>query len=305
MTIYIDIIFLENIIMNYILLYSSLLLFKRGKNGNIKKEKKKEKKREKIRILIGAIIGATYTVCTYIFMVENSLSSIVKILMSIFIVYISFNPQNIQQMWKGLMVFYLVSFVFGGAAFAVIYYINDTGISQILNLELTIFIITILIGIYLINMLVKIMRSRISKDDIYCEIEVYLEGKKTKCKAMIDTGNFLKEPISGTSVVILEKEKLENCISSDILNNLVEIVKGDFSKIDKEIQQKYITKLKIIPFSSLGNPNGILLGIKCERLRIIQKDETRNIEEVIIGIYDKELTKSKKYCALIGTELLN
>ena len=39
-------------------------------------------------------------------------------------VYIAFNPQKLKNLCKKLLIFYLTSFVFGGAAFALIYIVK-------------------------------------------------------------------------------------------------------------------------------------------------------------------------------------
>ena len=121
---------------------------------------------------------------------------------------------------------------------------------------------------------------------------------------MIDTGNMLKEPITNTPVVVVEHTLLYQCIPKEILNNLENIIGGDFEKIPDKIKQEYILKLKLIPFSSLGKQNGMLLGIKPEYLKIITEEPEKTQKNVIIGIYNKSLTKRGEYRALMGMELL-
>jgi hypothetical protein len=41
-----------------------------------------------------------------------------------------------------------------------------------------------------------------------CDLEIFYKGKMKKIKTMIDTGNFLKEPITQTDVIIVEKNSL-------------------------------------------------------------------------------------------------
>lgn len=48
----------------------------------------------------------------------------------------------------------------------------------------------------------------------------------------------------------------------------------------------------------------MLIGIKADNI-IIKKEDTENIKEnIIIGIYNKSLTKKGEYRALFGIELL-
>ena len=60
---------------------------------------------------------------------------------------------------------------------------------------------------------------------MFCEIEVEFSGKIIKAKAMIDTGNLLKEPITNTPVVIFEHILLYDYIPKEILDNLENIMR--------------------------------------------------------------------------------
>ena len=48
----------------------------------------------------------------------------------------------------------------------------------------------------------------------------------------------------------------------------------------------------------------MLIGIKPEELTVINDENENKINNVIIGIYNKSLTKRGEYRALIGIELL-
>lgn len=110
MTIYIDVILIENLLMNYIILYAT---------GIVLKIKIKH-----LRLFFASLIGAIYTVISYISKVEIYSNFILKFLLSIVIIYVAFNPQKAKILWKDILIFYLTSFVFGGAAFALIYIIK-------------------------------------------------------------------------------------------------------------------------------------------------------------------------------------
>ena len=65
-----------------------------------------------------------------------------------------------------------------------------------------------------------------------------------------------------------------------------------------------MSKLKFIPFSSLGKQNGMLLGIKPNYIKVISNETETLNENVIIGIYNKSLTKRGEYRALVGIDLI-
>lgn len=295
MTIYIDIVLIENLIMNYIILFTTGLILKL--------------KIKHIRLIIGSLLGAVYSIIAYMGVLEIYSSFILKIILSILIVYIAFNPQNIKKMWKDILIFYLTSFVYGGVAFALIYIIKPQDILMKNGLFLGTYPLkTVMLGAIVAFTIImtafKIAKSKISKKDMFCEIEIKINEKIVKAKAMIDTGNMLKEPITNTPVVVVEHTLLYECMPKEILNNLEEIIGGDFKNVTDNIREKYILKLKLIPFSSLGKQNGMLLGIRPEYLKIITEEQEEIKKDVIIGIYNKSLTKKGEYRALMGIELL-
>ena len=81
---------------------------------------------------------------------------------------------------------------------------------------------------------------------MFCLVKISLDKKIVQIKAIIDTGNFLKEPITQTPVIVVEKQALEKIIPKYILNNIEEIIKGR----DVDLGE-YISKIRLIPFKSL------------------------------------------------------
>ena len=216
MTIYIDVVLIENIIMNSIILYATAIVIK--------------DKQQLGRIIIASILGAIYSIIAYVSILEIYSNIILKFILSIIIFYIAYNPQNIKQLGKNIVIFYLVSFVFGGATFALFYIIKPQEILMKNGLFLGTYplksvMLAAIISFMIIIVTFKIVKTKISKKDMFCEIEVAINKKEIKAKAMIDTGNLLKEPITNTPVVILEHTLLYEYIPKEILNNLEKIIR--------------------------------------------------------------------------------
>lgn len=295
MTIYIDVVLLENLIMNYIILFTTGLVMKI--------------KTKHIRLILASLLGAIYSVIAYAGILKAYSSMILKFILSIIIVFVAYNPQSVKRLCKTLLLFYLTSFVFGGAAFALIYIVKPQDIIMKNGLFLGTYPLkTVMLGAIIAFCVIiaafSVVKNRISKKALFCEIEIKVNGKIVKTKAMVDTGNLLKEPITNTPVVVVESTLLYECIPKEILYNLENIIGGDFEKVPNNIKEQYISKLKLIPFSSLGKTNGMLLGIKADYIKIRTDEQETEKNNVIIGIYDKSLTKRGEYQALIGIELL-
>jgi len=238
MTIYIDVVIIENLIMNYIILFATGIILKN--------------KIHHMRLLFASLIGAIYSIVAYASVLKIYSSILLKIILSVIIVYISYNPQNLKRMWKELLIFYLTSFAFGGAAFALIYIVKPQDILMKNGLFLgtyplkTIILGTIIAFIIIVTSF-KIVKTKITKKDMFCDIKIKLNQKEIKAKAMIDTGNLLKEPITNTPVIVVEHTLLYECIPKDILNNLENIIRRWFRKNTRGNKNKLHIKIKTNP----------------------------------------------------------
>ena len=293
MTIYIDVIIVENLIMNYIILYAT---------GTISKVKISY-----LRIFCSSLIGAIYAITEYTFKLNIYSNIIIKTILSVIIIYVAFNPQNIKKMCKQLIIFYVTTFTFGGIATYLIYVLKPQNIiikngMYVGTYVLKVIFIGAIIGTIILFIAFKQVKSKITKKDMICQIKIKINGKEKTLDAMVDTGNMLKEPITGTPVAVVERTSLYDLLPKEILNNTESILGGDFKNIPEDIKREYIPKLKIIPFASLGKQNGMLIGIKPEKIEIIN-EQTEENKNAIIGIYNKSLTKKGEYNALIGIEL--
>ena len=114
MSIYLDIVFIENVIMNYIILLATVIITKEKLN--------------QIRIIISSIIGGIYAVSYYVTKFSTYITIPAKVILSIVMIYIAINPKSIKKMIKELIVFYLTSFAFGGCAIAILYTIKPQNI---------------------------------------------------------------------------------------------------------------------------------------------------------------------------------
>lgn len=257
----------------------------------------------KVRILLASIIGGTYAVISFMSILEEYSSITLKVALSISMVYLSFYPKNVKILFKQLLIFYLASFTFGGVAFALLYILKPQDILMKNGLLLGTYPIKIaflggILGYIILNISFKIIKGKISKKDMFCEIEICINDKNVIIKGMLDTGNLLREPITNAPVIVVEATSLENVIPIQILRNVQAILKGE-EVIIKE--KEYMSKFRVIPFTSLGKQNGILLGIKSDYIIL---NEQNRINDVIIGIYEKSLTKRGNYTALIGLDIL-
>lgn len=295
MTIYIDIIFLENIIMNFIILLSTGLVLR--------------EKISYIKIFIASTLGSIYVVVTYITNMKLLLGIFMKILLSIAMTYIAFNSKKVKRHIKEILTFYLVSFVFGGAAIATIYFIKPQNILikngvYIGRYSTITILIGAILGFILVNIVFKIIKKKITKSELNYTMKIKFEGKEQIIKAMLDTGNMLKDPITRKPVAIIDSEIAEKILPKELIKNIHKILGGEFYTEDEE-SNKYISKLKVIPYSSLGKEHGLILAFKPDIVIIKYEDEIIEIKNILIGISERKLFKNTDCKGIINLEIIN
>lgn len=289
-TVYIDIIFLENLFMNFIILFATQTILK----SNIKI----------IRTFLASILGGIYAILMYMSEIRIYSNICLKIILSLAMVEIAFNPKSIKSFFKYLVIFYLISFTFGGVAFALIYFVSPENVvfnngRLVGTYPIKMILLGGILGFIIIVSSFKNIKKKISKTDMLCNIKITIENKSKSLISIVDTGNFLKDPISKAPVIVVNSQSLTGILPGEILDNIKDIINGANVNIGQ-----YIKKIRIIPFSSLGKENGLLLGIKSDISVINYQDNVIIIKDAIIGIYPGILNKENKYQALVGIEAL-
>lgn len=169
MKIYIEEVFILNFLLDFMILYGTKRILKRN-NKNI-------------RIIISSIIGSFTTFLLFI-NINNLLLFIVKLLISIILVYIAFGYKNI---FKNILYFYLISIILGGVC-----YLFD--INNKIFLVISCFIV--------ISILIK---EFLSYKEIYTNkylVKIILKNKEYNLEGFIDTGNRLIDPISKKDIIL-------------------------------------------------------------------------------------------------------
>lgn len=293
MTIYLDIVLIENLCMNYIILFATGFIMKT--------------KLYHMRMLLSALLGSIYVIVAYLQLLPFHSDMFVKVILSICMVYIGFCPKGIKPLLKYLIMFYLVSFVFGGCAFALLYFVKPEDIFMVDGVYVGTYPVKIallggIVGFVITYIAFKVVKNRIGRKAILYDIVIKVGEHHVKMKAMLDTGNRLKEPITSMPVIVVEKEKMSGILPDSILNHIDEIIGGEWGENEEDIG--YRARFHIIPFHSIGKQNGMLLGFKVDEVIVMNDIEEIVNYKVIVCLYNQDLSKTNTYAALIGLDML-
>lgn len=216
---YIEYVFLENLIINYLIIYQVSIFTK-----NIPKKANK---------LIGIAILTFYSVVNYYFN-SVSISILTKILTVSFTIYIIYVPKKIKIYLKLYIYYFSISFLLVGIVIS---------ITLIFNLKLSNLIVRILIYfisgtlLFLFNKFMwKLWKSKIKNDNLIYTLKI----KDILIKSFIDTGNNVYDYANNVDVIFVEKKFL------DILNTKKLLYKKMNININTVIENKecegYIVK---------------------------------------------------------------
>ena len=283
MTIYLDIILVENILMNYIILFATFIIVK------------SRAKHLQLRMILSSIIGSIYAIIVYLNILPIYSHIIAKFILSIAMVYIAFEAPNIKKFIKDLLTFYLVSFIFGVCTFALIYFIKPENAKMNNGVFVGLYPIKValiagIIAFIVTQIVFKLNKTKLNGNNTIVNIKISVREKNTTVKALVDSGNMLQDPINKRPVIVVEKKILEKIIEKSDLENILQIMGGEA----KEHTSEYLSRVRMIPFMSLGKENGMLIGIKADGLAINTQDDVVFIKNIIIGIYDGNLSKNRQ-----------
>ena len=185
MRIYIDLFFLLNIIMDYIIVLGVSIILKR--------------RTTKLKILLSSLLGGLSS----LIMFTNINRILLEIITIILISIIAFNYKNIKYTIKNIIYIYLISTLLGG----IIYLFNSNVKASIPLTYLIIIIISIEVTILYIKEIRKIKNTY----NNYYKVDIYFKDKeKISVVGFLDTGNNLYDPYKKRPIIILSlKYKIE------------------------------------------------------------------------------------------------
>lgn len=127
----------------------------------------------------------------------------------------------------------------------------------------------------------------------------------TELSALVDTGNSLYDPLTNSPVVVVEFSAIKNILPMEIQSIFDESKENDLDSVTKIVSDsRWLSRFRLIPFTSLGKENGMLIGFRPDYIEVGENTEKKGVTDVIIGIYNRALSKNNNYNALLSPELV-
>ena len=281
MTIYLDEIFVINLLMDAFMLWATGKLLQRPVPV--------------LRLLISAILGAIYGV-------------IIFLPACIWMAWFAFGWGNWRLYLKTVIYLYLVSFVLCGATIALMYFFGQQIVqtwSGIALIEVEFRFIWLVGGVILILFIVQLLHKAIQKSMEHsvqiATVTIRLRNKTEQLRLLVDSGNCLTDPISGVPVIVVQRK----CVQS--LFTDAELQYMEVGTADAVLRLPDLSdRLRLLPFQTVGY-RGLMLGVRLDELQI-QASNMQGMstvrKDVVMALSPQQFVSDGSYQGVIPPLLL-
>lgn len=294
MEIYVDVIFLINSIMNTLIFFITSKVLKMN-TGFFR------------AFIFGLLSSVMYIIVAFFVVspfINNGITQFIIICLNIFLF---FRPKNIVSFVKEILAFHIFSFVIGGIGLYILYFFNyenilGNGFTFNFNAPIILFFGLSVFSYAFLSFLNKYLKKYLMDKQAFARVKVSLNGKSTELKALIDTGNTLHCPLTNTPVLVVEFQTIKSILPNDMKLIFYENRDNDISNFGHCFQN---INIRLIPFKSVGNRNGILIGFIPDEMIINIGKEIINIHrgKGVVGICNFKLS-NWDYSGLLSPEFL-
>ena len=298
--IYIDAFFLINFVMDLFVLWTVSKLLKQNTTW--------------LRLMFASAIAAIILCILIIYPIPNIFLNITILYLfsCLLMIYISFKPRNFKQVIKLFAGVYIITFLLGGSMVSLYYYTKVgyyfnriiTGkYIEVLNLKTL--IITSSIAFAIIKLIIFYIHKIAAVQRSLFDTEILLNGNSIQIKGLMDTGNSLYDPITKVPVIIIEFDVIKDIIPCNVKEVIIDYLNNKTEDFYDKINELYDYKIRLIPFNSIGEEGGLLIGMVSESVNIFVNNENKiSFKDIVLAIYNKKLSQDNSYQLLLHPEMM-
>lgn len=135
-------------------------------------------------------------------------------------------------------------------------------------------------------LLLFVMGIDVGDAKAYVPMVIHYAGKTVQLTALRDTGNFLKDPVTGKTVVIADPV---------FARELLGLTQEQLEKPAETMVSMGLRGLRLIPYSAIGNAGGLLLAM---RFADVELDGQRT--QQIVAFSPQPIGSGRGFQALVG-----
>lgn len=269
--VFVDVLFMINFIIDYILL--SITSFFAKKTPTVAK------------MILSSSVGAIFASCVFFVKMNTPFALLLSVVVAFLMVFLSFGDKKAFVLLKNTAVFCLVSAVASGVGFGLIFsgknssFAINNGIFYT-DIDAYTLLFVFALSVFLIHTATGYVKKQKIKDTFLYDVVIQKNGRTICDTALFDSGNFLKDPVSQKSVIIAEWQSVSSLFDEEKITDVIVAHPQEFLYIG---------------CSALGNsvgmyafaPDGVML------------DEKAFKEPVLVAITERPLDKDGSYRMLL------
>ena len=284
MVIYAEYLFIENFISGLMILYLTAKI-----SGM---------RTGKARMIAGSIMCGLFSFIIFVSIKPEIIALLLKLLFAVITVRIVFAVKPIYDAknFKLTLIFYIVTFLAGGITTASLYMSGGHGIASNGYVYMgmpTYFKVAAggIVSYIIISYFARFIMKRVIDSELKYTAHIFIGDEEFVLAAYIDTGNHLRDPLSGKPVSVISKNA----------------AKTIFDAIDKEERER---RYCVIPFSAAGTKSGVMEGLRVDKmiLKSLEGDEEiLKISTAVIAVYQDEFMRQSdagRYELLLNREMI-
>jgi stage II sporulation protein GA (sporulation sigma-E factor processing peptidase) len=274
------------------------------------------------RLFAAAFMGAFYAAAMFWIQIPYMYSFGAKVMISLFMVLLSFGYGGPLQFVRNFGTFYLVNFATLGGVIGLSYLLQSTGspwggmtftadggILLEWQMQLGMFITTFLLSIGLFKSTSETRRKRQELEHLFWDIEIKVEDRCWSIRALLDTGNRLYDPLTRIPVMIMEA----NIWKDELPPGWCERLKGEspdrlISEMDAHFSEAYSwgNRLRLIPYRAVNGNSRLMLAVKPDAVLLSRKGHPPiEVTRVLIGLDGGTLSSEGTYHAIVHPDMAN
>ena len=286
--VYIDLLFLINFSMDYLCLYIC---------GKVLRKKLKL-----LRLILAAATGGVYSIVSLFFPFSSLLSLIIDAFFCLVICAIAFTEKG-RRLSSTLLCGFLfvgISMMTGGAMTAIFNFLNrlDLPLDSIDGDGISTYLFAIIAAVAGIISLRsgEIISKR--SDIKECKLTLTLSGKTATFFALSDSGNLVKDPLSGKNVVLIDRSVLLGLVDVSVFDRFLEGQQPPDSS--------GVKGLRIVPIKTAGGRSFLAAAIPdVLTAEVTTKKNKSSILELDALIAPSDIGKSAEgYKAIVPSQIL-
>ena len=240
---------------------------------------------------------------------------ILNILAATIMVRIAFGTLKLPDMIKQVVALYLITFFTGGMLNSLYYYTNIrekviriSNALTISNLSAKYILAMIVCLIPITYVSLWFLRWYQSDQRDTYEVELFFREHSIHTRGLMDSGNCLYDPVFRKPVMVMENSLIKDLLPIEFCEE-IEAAKHylDGDEVKKDIfpgDNDHALRLRFIPYQSIGQSKGMMLGFMLDKVLIHTEKEIICNEKVTAAICDNHLSTKDDYHVILHKELI-